>query len=85
MAYNYQTQRANLFTESGQVMFLAIRDKAKALLKTAGAFRMQEATMGFSGDSWDQLACIDRLVELGEIKELTIQEQVMGQHRVFTY
>ncbi|MFT6496232.1 MAG: hypothetical protein ACJA2A_002018 [Cycloclasticus pugetii] len=29
------------------------------------------------------LACVDRLVELGEIKELTKDMKVAGQHRVY--
>ncbi len=82
--YAYETEKPKLFTESGQVMFLAIRDAARALLKEAGAFRAQEllnkARTG--GDSFQQQACIDRLVELGEIVEL--KRECMGQYRVFT-
>ncbi len=83
MPYSYQTQRPNLFTESGQVMFLKIRDRVKSLLSTAGAVRMQEATSESTGDSWDMLACVDRMVELKELKEVTAGWEVAGQHRVF--
>jgi len=66
--YDYKTQRKAIFTENGQIMFLAIRDKAKELLAVAGAFREDHVTAGCGGgDSWDMLACVDRLVELGEI------------------
>lgn len=82
--YNYQTQRANLFTESGQVMFLKIRDKVHQLLQTAGAFRMDKAISGCTGEGWNMLACVDRLIELGEIKEVT-KGDVAGQDRIFTY
>jgi hypothetical protein len=82
MSYNYQTQRKELFTEDGQVMFIKIRDKANALLSVAGSFRM-DAVMNISGDTWTMLACVDRMIELGELREIT-NNDVAGQHRVFT-
>lgn len=83
--YNYQTQRPFVFTEEGQVKFLAIRDHVRYLLKTAGAARMQEILCGArgGGSDWDGLACVDRLVELGELRELTPAGTVQGQYRVF--
>lgn len=78
--YNYTEEKPKLFTDEGQRKFLEVRDKAKELLKLAGAFRMQEV-MG-TGDSLVSLACVDRLVELGEICEVT-HEKVAAQHRVF--
>lgn len=80
--YEYKIERESLFTEQGQRMLLKIRDRVHFLLKQAGAVRMQEATLGSSGDSWQMLACVDRLVELGEIKELT-NGDCPGQYRVF--
>ena len=64
-------------------MFLKMRDFIQRTLKTAGAVRSSEA-FGASGggDTWLMTACLDRMVELGEIKELTGPE-VWGQHRVF--
>jgi hypothetical protein len=45
---------------------------------------MQEIMNGSGGgDTWDMLACMDRLVELGEIREVTMNGDVAGQHRVF--
>lgn len=78
MGYDYQTQRAELFTEDGQVQFIKVRDKAMQLLETAGAFRLQEA--GFC--SWEEIACIDRMVELGELVEF--KRACWAQYRVFT-
>lgn len=83
MAYDYQTQRERIFTERGQTMFLSIRDRSKRLLKDAGAARMQELISGETGDTWDMLACVDRLVELGELYELKGEGSVPGQFRVF--
>lgn len=81
MSYDYKTIKPNLFTEEGQVLFLKIRDNTNRLLKQAGAVRLQEAAMNNSGSSWDMLACMDRLVELGELRE--IPTDGVAQHRIF--
>jgi hypothetical protein len=81
--YSYETEKSELFTEGGQVLFLRIRDRVQKLLKEAGAVRMQEIMNGAGGGStWQMLAAVDRLIELGEIRELT-DGNVAGQHRVF--
>lgn len=82
MAYNYLEQKPNIFKEENQQRFLDVRDKAHRLLKEQGWFRMEEATSEVVGDTWDQLACVDRLVELGEIKEIPTDGP--NQHRIFT-
>lgn len=82
--YDYAVQRPFVFTEDGQVMFLKIRDNAKSLISTAGAASCQKITQGCSGDSWDMLACVDRLVELKEIFEVQNPLSGHGQHRIFT-
>ncbi len=80
--YNYQTEKPKIFTEEGQVMFLTIRDNVKRLLKEAGAVMMVNALKGAAGDDWVRIACVDRLVELNEIREIT-KVDVAGQYRVF--
>lgn len=81
--YSYQKEREKLFTDEGQKLFLKIRDNVNQLLRQAGSVRMQEAIGGCSGDTWAMLACVDRMVELGEIFELT-QPNTCGQHRIFS-
>lgn len=81
MSYDYATERPALFTESGQVMFLQIRDNAARLIAAAGAVRVQELIRDVGGDSWMMLACVDRLVELGELREVT-SPGCAGQDRV---
>jgi len=84
-SYNYATQRECLFTEEGQRLFLAYRDKVNQLLDIAGAYMSGRVGLPPSigaADGWDLIACDDRLVELGEVRELTGPE-VWGQHRVF--
>jgi hypothetical protein len=80
--YDYATEREKIFTEDGQVKFLQIRDNAQRLLTIAGAFRLDAAIKNVGGDSWLMLACVDRLVELGEIREVT-EVRVPAQYRVF--
>ncbi len=87
MSYVYEEQKPELFTDDGQRTFIQVRDHVKELLKSAGAFRMQEGIGGASGDSWLLMACIDRMVELEEIREITwrpVQGTIAGQHRMFT-
>lgn len=77
--YNYENEKSKIFTDDGQKDFIKIRDKVKILLDDAGAFMMEKIFI--TGNTWTMLACVDRLVELGEIIELTTNGA--GQHRVF--
>ena len=79
--YNYQTQRAKIFTEKGQTDFMKVRDNVHNLLSMAGAVNMIKAINPISGDGWLMMAYVDRLVELGEIREIT--SNCAGQDRVF--
>lgn len=83
MSYNYQQERGAVFTEQGQRMFLKMRDWCKKALLQSGAVRTAEL-MGAagSGNSFTMLACIDRMVELGELREVT-PPGVAGQYRVY--
>lgn len=83
MSYRYATERPKVFTEDGQVMFLKIRDAAKALIASSGAATCEKIISGCTGDSWQMLACVDRLVELKEILEVPNPHSRAGQHRVF--
>ena len=82
--YNYENQKKNIFTEKGQEKFIKVRDKAKSLLSAAGCFRMDAVISVACGDVWDLLACVDRMVEMGEIREVTNRNETAAQHRIFT-
>jgi len=82
MSYNYQEQRARIFTDEGQRAFLKVRDEAARLLEEAGAFMMFNPLRAITDDSWLQMAYVDRLVELGEIREIT-PPRAAGHRRVF--
>ena len=79
--YDYQNERQRVFTEDGQVIFLRTRDRVQHLLKEAGAFR--EAELGVTGDSWLVMACVDRLVELGEIEALRDSAKCWRQFQTY--
>lgn len=80
--YSYEQERGALFTHEGQLMLLSIRDNVFRLCDEAGAVRMDKAIANEVGSSWMMLACVDRLVEIGELMELT-GPGTPGQHRVF--
>lgn len=80
--YSYKDEKHKIFTEEGQRRFLKVRDEAKSLLKDAGAFKILAPLKDLSGDIWELMAHIDRMVELGEIREIT-GPNVAGQDRVF--
>ena len=79
--YKYNELKQDLFTEEAQVAFLKIRDNINKMLEESGSFAMGHALVG-GGSTWHQMACVDRLVELGELREIT-GDGVAGQYRVF--
>lgn len=83
MSYSYQAERPWLFTEEGQVCLLKARDQAFKHCDEAGAFVAFAALrkVGY-GDTFKAMAILDRLVELGDIVEVT-GSKVAGQDRVF--
>lgn len=84
MGYNYQTEKPKIFTEEWQSRFLKIRDNVMKHIASAGCVRMDKAINIISGSDWTRMACVDRLVELNEIIEIT-DESSYGQYRIFTY
>ncbi len=80
--YRYEDWKAGIFTEQGQVLFLATRDKVRQLLKQAGAFKHSYGYPDNWTSNFEAAACIDRLVELGEIREVT--RDTAWPDRIFT-
>ena len=80
--YSYTEERPKLFTEKGQVDLLKVRDRALKLLAEAGAVKMYPLLNCLSGDAWYQMAVVDRLVELGDLREIT-DGRTAGQDRIF--
>lgn len=83
MPYDYKTEVQKLYSPEGLALFTEIRDRVKRLLKDAGAVTMGKAIAGSTGDSWEMLACVDHMVENGDLVEITDPANTPGQHRVF--
>ena len=80
--YNYEIEKNRLFTDEGQKYFLKVRENVFKLLAKAGAVRFSEAVENISApDFFIMHAAIDRMVELGEIEEVT--QNVAGQDEVY--
>jgi hypothetical protein len=82
--YNYNEQKAELLTTSGFNAYVQVKANAEKLLKESGAFKLHNVIQGVSGagSSWTLLACVDKLVENKEIKEIPIPDR-MAQDRIF--
>ena len=70
MSYSYQIQRPRILTPEMQPVLIAI-----ALMR---AMPSQVC------DSWDQMAVIDRLCELGFLRDVT-RKSDKWQYRIFTW
>jgi len=80
MAYNYEEMKPKLFTEENQKLFLEVRDRVFELLSEAGAIKLGAIMDEQIGGTWEMIACVDRLVELGEIKEVIYTVHRDGSH-----
>jgi len=69
--YSYEHEKCKLFTDEGQRLFLKVRDEVKEKLALSGAITQGCAAQLPKGvgtaDGWQLIACIDRMVELGEL------------------
>ena len=81
--YEYKDHKNWPCSAEGQKQFLDIRDRVHQAIKDSGCISMGKAISGESGDSFRIQACVDRLVELGEIKEAKNPISSAGQHRIF--
>ena len=83
--YHYEEQKHSLFTDKGQRLFIAVRDSIKQKIKISGAITMMKAMELPEGigaiSGWELMACVDRMVELGELRELPTTGP--AQNRVF--
>ncbi len=81
--YNYKDEKPKLLTDEGQKSVIKALKNAQRLLQSAGAFKAFSILENVNyDDTFVAMAILDRLVELGEIREVT-SSNVMGQDRVF--
>lgn len=82
--YDYETEKPKILTDEGQQDLIKARDWVTRILEEAGAFQMGTfmSKGPLSGDSWLMLAMIDRMVEIGDLREISLVD-CRGQDRVF--
>ncbi len=80
--YRYETEKPKILTDEGQRRFLMVRDNVMRLLGEAGCVRMSNAFSVLTGDCWEMMSHVDRLVEIGEIREISPSAE-RGQDRIF--
>lgn len=80
--YNYEKEKPRIFTDKGQQEFLKLYDRARQLLEESGAFMMLHVCSILPGNSYSHIACVDRLVELGIVREVT-SPHTANTNRVF--
>ena len=78
--YKYEDYKHIVFEEENQKRFLEVRDNVKRLLTQGKYFDMTQATSVLHGNNWENMAFVDRLLELGEIREVVND----GSLRLFT-
>lgn len=87
MSYSYQTERPYVFSEEGSENVMRAKNYIDKALEQHGAVRCEEAMSGanFKGcpTSWERLVCIDRLVEIGEIRGVREGRGFATQHQVY--
>ena len=72
MSYSYESEKPALFTEKGQGAFIKSRDSILAAMKSTRAIEERcamRATTGFAC-TFEQLAVLDRMIELGDIERV---------------
>jgi hypothetical protein len=82
--YHYKTERKFIFTEDGQKDLKAVRTIANALINITGCFKVGKLNDALGSMTWSNLACVDYLVETGELFEITDKNIVTCQQRIFT-
>ena len=83
MAYKYEECKPNLLNKEELKRFLEVRDIVKDEIDAVGMVVMGAVMMRALGDTWKVMACVDMLVEIGEIVETTQKNGTWAQEREF--
>ena len=84
MPYKYEDLRPEFFTPRGNETLEKVRINVATQLMHGSQLTAHAAVNGLLGDNWLAHACLDRLVELGELVEVITPPQTWGQNRIFT-
>lgn len=81
--YDYLTEKPKIFLEENQEDFLNVMENIESCIKYSGCVTMGKAIKNICGCVWLQMAYVDRLVEIGKIREVEQGGYVTGQMRIF--
>lgn len=82
MSYSYRKLRPTVFTEDGTVALLKAKRIIERAIKAADCVAMG-MLLTTRGNTWESMAIVDYLVEIGEIQEIRQERTPAGQHRIF--
>lgn len=84
MAYNYRSERHVVFTEEGIAAVMAIRDFVLKAINDTGAVTAGKAMNHAKGlcASWEMMACVDYLIERGDVRVHGPDDTISWQNRV---
>jgi hypothetical protein len=82
VSYDYASFQKWLNSLESQREVLKVLHWANELFERAGAATWDKLTRPLLGDTWQQMAVVDRLVELGEL-QLIDQSEVAAQNRIY--
>ena len=84
MPYVYEEHRPFVLTDEGQRKLLNVLSCARKAIDFGGAVMAGKLLIAAgTGDQWDCMAVVDRLVELGYLSHVTEGFANAWQHRVF--
>jgi len=85
MSYDYQREKGYTLTDEGSKEVIKLKNYIDNIIDKSGVMTAEACMEGCNcGTNWQQLACIDRLVEIGELFEVNLgYEELMGQARIF--
>jgi hypothetical protein len=83
MSYSYEREKAAIYTPEGLKMLVDLRDQIRAKCKSSGAVRFD--AISFSGDSWTALACLDFMIERGDLKRVTEGQNRAAQYHIYEW
>lgn len=84
MSYSYEQERAKVLAPERQDQFIHGRDRLLKAIEPTGAILWMKAMQFFNtGSSWTDMACVDRMVELGDLRRVHQNGRVSGQYEVF--
>jgi hypothetical protein len=85
MAYNYNDFKEWIFSDEGQRALIRFRDKLIPAISKTGAITLGSAIdLSDVGDSWQRIALVDRLVELGDLVKVNQVDKHSSQDEIYT-